>query len=77
MKNEINLTETFDAKIWVQEWMRIIKDHPNIPYDEGAMIGWFANAIMAGYDTAKREDEKELRDKPCPTCGRLCLALRC
>lgn len=43
---------TMDARVWTEEWMKTIKEHPGIPTDEGAMIGWFANAIMAGYDTA-------------------------
>ena len=44
----------FDAKQWVEMWLDTIKNNPNIPYDEGTMIGWFANAIMAGYDEAQR-----------------------
>ncbi len=43
---------TIDAQIWAKEWMKTIKEHPSIPTDEGAMIGWFANAIMAGVDTS-------------------------
>ena len=43
---------TTDARIWAQEWLETIQEHPDIPNDEGFMIGWFANAIMAGWDTA-------------------------
>ena len=43
---------TMDAQVWVQKWMETIKEHPNIPTDEGTMVGWFANAIMAGWDAA-------------------------
>ena len=43
---------TIDAKVWVKEWAKTVMQNPSIPFDEGAMIGWFANAIMAGYDTA-------------------------
>jgi hypothetical protein len=43
---------TIDARIWVDEWLRTIAEHPEIPTDRGTMVGWFANAIMAGYDTA-------------------------
>ena len=39
---------TMDAKVWAQEFR---KQHPD-EADEAEMIGWFANAIMAGYDTA-------------------------
>lgn len=38
---------TMDAAIWADEFL---KQHPEL--DKGEMIGWFANAIMAGYDTA-------------------------
>jgi len=43
---------TMDAQVWAQKWLEITKDKPEVATDEGAMIGWFANAIMAGYDTA-------------------------
>ena len=45
-----DLHHTMDAQVWTVEWMKTIKEHPGIPNDEGAMLGWFANAIMAGYD---------------------------
>lgn len=44
---------TMDARVWTQEWLNRVKENPSIAMDEGAMIGWFANAIMAGYDTAR------------------------
>ena len=43
---------TTDAKVWADEWIKTITEHPQIPIDHECMIGWFANAIMAGYDTA-------------------------
>jgi len=49
---------TVDAQVWAKEWMKTIKEHPEIANDEGAMIGWFANAIMAGYDTAMSRAKK-------------------
>jgi len=49
-----NLTGEFDAKIWAEEFMKLFgKSLSQI--DEGLMLSWFANAIMAGYDKAKRE----------------------
>lgn len=39
---------TMDARVWAREFAT---KHPGA--DEGDMIGWFANAIMAGYDTAQ------------------------
>lgn len=44
---------TVDAWAWAKEWIKTIKEHPEVPNDEACMIGWFANAIMAGYDTAQ------------------------
>jgi hypothetical protein len=37
----------FNAGEWAAEFMRLFPDS-----DEELMIGWFANAIMTGYDTA-------------------------
>lgn len=39
-----------DARIWAQEFKKLF---PRI--DEGLMLGWFANAILAGLDHAKKE----------------------
>lgn len=38
---------TVDARVWVAEFA---KQYPDI--DRDTMLGWFANAIMAGFDTA-------------------------
>ena len=57
----VNLTQAFDARVWAAEWLKTIADKPEIPLDEGTMIAWFANAIMAGYDHAHRE-ERNLPD---------------
>lgn len=43
---------TADARVWATHWLVAIKNNPEIATDEGTMIGWFSNAIMAGYDTA-------------------------
>ena len=40
---------TMDAEVWAEEFMKRFKG--KFP-DDGTMIAWFANAIMAGYDTA-------------------------
>lgn len=39
---------TMDAKVWADEFVKL-----NPSADHGLMLGWFANAIMAGYDTAQ------------------------
>jgi hypothetical protein len=52
MSDKVNLHDTIDAEIWVQEWKKVIKENPSIPKCSGTMLAWFANAIMAGYDHA-------------------------
>lgn len=37
-----------DAEVWADEWLKVLAEHPGIPQDRGCMIGWFANAVMAG-----------------------------
>lgn len=46
------------ATEWVKQWMALKK--PDTADDEGAMLSWFANAIMAGHDTASMNAAKEL-----------------
>lgn len=38
-----------DAQKWAEEFCRIARDKGH-NLDEGWIVGWFANAIMAGYD---------------------------
>jgi hypothetical protein len=53
-----------DAQVWATRWLEIIAENPSIPTDEGTMIGWFANAIMAGYDQGrKHEQERDFIEK--------------
>jgi len=53
---------TVDARVWAQKWLETTKDKPEIAGDEDTMIAWFANAIMAGYDTAMlRREQSERR----------------
>ena len=49
---DLHLHETTDASVWARQFCA---QHPEA--DEGTMIAWFANAIMAGYDKARRECE--------------------
>ncbi|QNN99116.1 hypothetical protein SEA_FAUST_10 [Streptomyces phage Faust] len=46
-----------DAQYWAQEFMKIWQNEPIDIMDEEMMLGWFANAIMAGYDEARRKYE--------------------
>jgi hypothetical protein len=58
-KEEINLTQVFDGRIWAKEFMRIVVNSGK-PIDEEWMFGWFANAIMAGYDNHRWKHEEEI-----------------
>lgn len=56
--------QTFDAQAWARVFIRCFRAKPEIATDEGEMIGWFANAIMRGYDKAK--EVKIAVDSPVP-----------
>lgn len=72
---------TMDAAKWAKEFVKSY--HPvgkdlsrpamNTREAEELMLGWFANAIMAGYDTAQARSaasEKQAHeDTQCPICG--------
>ena len=51
---EPNFRNTMDAKLWAEAFMRRF-EHRKDEIDEGLMLTWFANAIMAGYDHARRQ----------------------
>lgn len=51
-----------DAKDWADEFVKIVGEKPEIATDKGTMAGWFANAIMVGYDFGKKA-EKECGEK--------------
>lgn len=53
-KQEINLTQEFSAQVWAKEFNKTLVKLGHPPHDEGFLISWFANAIMAGYDHANR-----------------------
>ena len=56
--------QTFDGQTWAKEFIRHVQERPEIATDEGTMIGWFANAIMVGYDRAKQEPNNSLQRPP-------------
>jgi hypothetical protein len=55
---------TMDAAVWAAEFIEHCNQREAIAGDEGVMVGWFANAIMAGFDEAKRQcsDAGHLRE---------------
>lgn len=50
------LPHTIDARIWAKEFVTILKQNNLDASDEGWMISWFANSIMAGWDEAERRE---------------------
>ena len=51
-----------DGRKWAIEFVETFANHPNIANDEATMTGWFANAIMAGWDEKARRDRKVIDD---------------
>jgi hypothetical protein len=49
--------KTFDGQTWAKEFVRRFQKHPQIATDEATMIGWFANAIMVGFDRAQQKPD--------------------
>jgi len=65
------LHEDMDASRWAREFMKVW--NRGVQMDEGWMIGWFANAIMCGYDEANRRSKSQSKPEPggevCQECG--------
>jgi len=62
-------TRTFDTQTWAKSFNETLVKLGYQPHDEGWMIGWFANAIMCGYNHAlslreKREGMVEVPIEP-------------
>ena len=56
MTTEFTGSHEMDACVWAEEFC---KRNPDA--DEDLMRGWFANAIMAGYDVASYKKDDEIR----------------
>jgi hypothetical protein len=55
---------TVDAKVWAEEFCKRLSlaEYEGSDHDQmGTMIAWFANAIMAGYDTAQMRSGAEVK----------------
>ena len=48
---------TMDAREWAKEFNRVLCQLGEKELDEGFLTGWFANAIMRGYDEARKPVE--------------------
>ena len=61
--------KSFDAVVWAKAWLKIVSEHPEVPTDEGTMIGWFANALMRGYDEHAWRNPAPPAGEPTPAAG--------
>jgi hypothetical protein len=52
---ELGIRSEFNAQVWAREFVKVAAAYPSVPHDEDAMVGWFANAIMTGYDFARNQ----------------------
>jgi len=55
-----DFTQSFDARDWARAFIELVRRNPEIAFDEGTMIGWFANAIMRGYDTGYSKADADI-----------------
>jgi hypothetical protein len=77
---ETELYSTTDAMAWAREFVATVQEHPSIPYDEGTMVGWFANAMEAGrlakskhtHPTWEEHEEARKAGKLFDPCGPDC-----
>lgn len=54
MERAIDPLLTIDAKLWADEFMATKQRLGDAEFDHAMMLGWFANAIMQGYDEGQR-----------------------
>jgi hypothetical protein len=48
-----------NAAVWAEFFMETLKENPDLEIDEGLMISWFANAMMAMHDHIYSKLERE------------------
>jgi len=53
MLTDIQLHQTMDGSVWAKDFMERF-GHRKDEIDESLMLSWFCNAIMVGWDHAKR-----------------------
>lgn len=59
---KVDLHATTDAQVWAQEFMKVVQRFPSGEcFNEGFMLGWFANAIETGRAAGEREFIEHLK----------------
>lgn len=51
---DLEFTNSWEGRDWARAFVRFCKANPSIAWDEDTMTGWFANAIMRGFDECSR-----------------------
>ena len=63
-KTEKKVPASFDAWDWANEFNDVLVSHNEQPIDPGFIMGWFANALMRGYDEKDKEWHKWVDECP-------------
>lgn len=53
---------SFDARDWAKAFLRF---NPDSNVSEDVMLGWFANALMRGFDECTARSQREVNAVPC------------
>jgi hypothetical protein len=59
--DKLDLHATIDASVWASEFNRIAQKLGYSPMDEGWLIGWFANAMLAQEMVIRRAQKPQLQ----------------
>ena len=57
--NSVSPLDSFDSRDWAKEFMSRFRGLTGSFIDEELMVGWFANALMRGYDEHRWKLERE------------------
>ncbi len=57
-ENDDAFTQSFDGLVWAEAFVKRVRAGVIDPREAGDVHGWFANAIMRGYDEARRGTER-------------------
>jgi len=56
-EDTIEFKKTMDARDWANHFNDVLVSHNEQPIDPEFITGWFANAIMFGYDEGRKADD--------------------
>lgn len=65
MADNDDFTGSFDARDWARAFIGTLQTHPTMATDEEAMLGWFADALMRGYDTGRNDSSLRMAGRIC------------